>query len=99
MAVSVGELWRQAVPESRRGPESHYIRTGTEAQAHPAWAPPGGTLGTLVEGAWQRVDALFTLADTLADAAHSMPPVARPLSAALRRPTVGVVAEVKRRSP
>ena len=62
------------------------------------WTPPSGTLGELVQAAHSRAYALRPRENALRDAAASAP-VAPSLGDALRRPTVGIIAEVKRRSP
>ena len=67
-------------------------------QAHLRWTPPGGTLGTICHEAEARAQALLGRADELERMAGSTSP-GPSLEAALRRPTVGVIAEVKRRSP
>jgi indole-3-glycerol phosphate synthase len=68
-------------------------------QASDRWSPPGGTLGTIVGEAQERAKVLLRdrgsyLGDALRDA-----PKAPSLAAALRSGSVGVLAEVKRRSP
>jgi indole-3-glycerol phosphate synthase len=67
-------------------------------QSSTAWTAPGGTLGRLVAEARLRADALAARQSELERAAAS---VATPpgFAAALRRPDVAVIAEVKRRSP
>jgi indole-3-glycerol phosphate synthase len=67
-------------------------------QASSTWTPPGGVLGELVARAHERAAALAPRRDGLASAA-SAAPRAPDLAAALRARTVGVIAEVKRRSP
>ena len=67
-------------------------------QAHLRWTPPGGTLGTICHEAEARAQLLLERADELERGAEST--IAGPsLGAALRRSTVSVIAEVKRRSP
>jgi indole-3-glycerol phosphate synthase len=67
-------------------------------QAFRAWSPPGGTLGQLVSETRRRVDELKRRRRELeAGAAGQAPAV--PFAAALRRPDVAVIAELKRRSP
>jgi indole-3-glycerol phosphate synthase len=67
-------------------------------QASRAWTAPAGTLGGIVTEAYARAEALAPRADELAELARVAPP-APALSTALQRDTVGVIAEVKRRSP
>ncbi|HEY5062093.1 MAG TPA: indole-3-glycerol-phosphate synthase [Gemmatimonadaceae bacterium] len=67
-------------------------------QASSVWNPPDGTLGAIVRQAQQRASCLHARAaelDRAADAADSAPG----FGAALRCSTVGVIAEIKRRSP
>jgi indole-3-glycerol phosphate synthase len=67
-------------------------------QASPAWNPPGGTLGTIVAEARQRVDVLLpSRAELVARTRDVSKPPA--FAAALRADRVAVIAEVKRRSP
>jgi indole-3-glycerol phosphate synthase len=67
-------------------------------QAFPAWSAPGGTLGQILSETGQRVDELKRRVHALeSQAAGQMSPV--PFAAALRRPDVAIIAEVKRRSP
>jgi indole-3-glycerol phosphate synthase len=67
-------------------------------QAFPAWSPPGGTLGQIVAETRRRVDELKRRRRALeASAADQAPPP--PFAAALRRPDVAIIAELKRRSP
>jgi indole-3-glycerol phosphate synthase len=67
-------------------------------QASPVWTPPTGTLGQIVSEALTRVASLrareASLERTAADA-----PAPPGFATALRGPHVGIVAEVKRRSP
>jgi indole-3-glycerol phosphate synthase len=67
-------------------------------QAFPAWSPPGGTLGQIVFETRRRVDELKRRRRALEMRAvgQEFPPS---FAAALRRPDVAVIAEVKRRSP
>lgn len=67
-------------------------------QAFSLWSPPEGTLGRIVTEARQRAEALVPRADELARAAATASQVPS-LAEALRRETVAVIAEVKRRSP
>lgn len=64
----------------------------------PAWSPPSGTLGALVAAARDRAVALVPRERELMAAAESAAAVP-PFASALRGEDVGVVAEVKRRSP
>ena len=77
---------------------SHVSRTSPEVQVSAKWNPPTGTLGELVAAARDRAASLRPRQAELADAARAAP-AAPSFSAALRRADVGVVAEVKRRSP
>lgn len=67
-------------------------------QASPVWTPPSGTLGGIVAEARDRAAALRVRLSELSRLAASAVPTAS-LSAALRGASVGVIAEVKRRSP
>ena len=67
-------------------------------QAYLRWTPPGGTLGTICHEAEARAEALRERQAALERLAAERLP-APSLEAALRRPTVAVIAEVKRRSP
>lgn len=68
-------------------------------QASHHWSPPRGTLGTIVEEAYERARLLAR--DHSARLANALPsaPESPSLAQALRSSTVGVLAEVKRRSP
>jgi indole-3-glycerol phosphate synthase len=71
----------------------------TETQAHNAiWTPPSGVLGELVAAARVRVTALVR-AGAVGEVLHAGFPVPGAFVSALRRPSVGVIAEIKRRSP
>jgi indole-3-glycerol phosphate synthase len=63
------------------------------------WSPPTGTLGRIVEEARARVESLRSRTNSLRDSAAGTPDQSRSLAAALRRDTVAVIAEVKRKSP
>ena len=63
-----------------------------------AWSTPTGTLGVLVADASRRAESLLEREAALDAAARNALP-APPLAPALRRQTVAVIAEVKRRSP
>ncbi len=68
-------------------------------QASHRWSPPGGTLGAIVEEARERARLLRGDQSARLVAALAHAPGAPSLAAALRTPHVGVLAEVKRRSP
>ena len=79
-------------------------RTSTEVQASPSfstWTPPTGVLGGIVAEAYERVERLRRDRSNVAvlERAAADAPGAPSFVAALRRPTVSVIAEVKRRSP
>ena len=67
-------------------------------QAIVAWSAPGGVLGELVAEARALAGALRGREAELDRAAAAAPPPPS-LAAALRRPDVAVIAEIKRRSP
>ena len=67
-------------------------------QAFSVWNPNGGTLGRIVAEAGERARLVASSARDLERRAAEAPP-APAFAAALRRDTVGVIAEVKRRSP
>lgn len=67
-------------------------------QASPAWTAPTGTLGRIVAEARARVTALRASESALRAAVEAAPTVPS-FANALRRETVGIIAEVKRRSP
>lgn len=67
-------------------------------QAQSTWTAPQGTLGRIVAETAARVDALRLRAAELERRAAAQAP-APSLAAALRAPSVAVLAEVKRRSP
>lgn len=67
-------------------------------QAPSNWTPPSGTLGRLVHAAGRRAAKLRVRAPELERRLTSVPQ-APDLVAALRRPDVAIIAEVKRRSP
>ncbi|MEP6991351.1 MAG: indole-3-glycerol phosphate synthase TrpC [bacterium] len=67
-------------------------------QAFSRWTPPTGVLGQIVKEAEARAEALHARAAMLEEAA-ALAPAAPSLRAALRRESVGLLAEVKRRSP
>ena len=67
-------------------------------QAPSLWSPPTGTLGRILRETTDRVAALKPRRAALESAARRAP-IAPSLAAALRGRDVGIVAEVKRRSP
>ena len=70
-----------------------------EPQEHFSWSPPSGTLGALVARAAERVERVREGRNRLEAEIRQLPPV-RSFADALRaRKQVGVIAEVKRRSP
>src|ERR1051325_3540041 len=83
-------------------PRINTIRRRTEVQAPHAWKPPTGTLGGIVSEARERARTLLARRAELAERAAatrdgaSAPSFADALGG---RPTVAVIAEVKRRSP
>ena len=79
-------------------PNSYVSRRSTEAQALSPWTPPGGTLGDLTNEARARAAAL---APRAAELSRLIETLAAPpgFAAALQRPRVAVIAEVKRSSP
>lgn len=74
-------------------PNSKISRTTPETQANSGWLPPSGPLGELTRAARERAREIDVAALT-----PPFPAVAS-LESALRGPNVGVIAEVKRRSP
>jgi indole-3-glycerol phosphate synthase len=79
--------------------ELHVIRTTPEVQVTTGrWTPPTGTLGRILDDTRRRVDVLRTRDAELASAATAAER-SPSLTAALGGPLVGVIAEVKRRSP
>jgi indole-3-glycerol phosphate synthase len=79
-------------------PNSYVSRRSTEAQAFSAWTPPVGTLGVLTDEARARAATLQGRLSELRRLAERQPPPPS-LKAALRRPNVSIIAEVKRASP
>src|SRR5207247_3854907 len=80
-------------PGNRITAEYHVIRRRTEVQASSTWTPPGGTLGRILEETRRRLPSLDGVPGYRQGAA---PPA---FGEALRRETVAVIAELKRRSP
>ena len=74
-------------------PNSKISRTTPETQANSGWFPPSGPLGELTRAAGERA-----LAIDVAALAGPYPTVPS-LESALRGTCVGIIAEVKRRSP
>ncbi|MEO8622087.1 MAG: indole-3-glycerol-phosphate synthase [bacterium] len=62
------------------------------------WSPPAGTLGAIVAEAELRAAALVAHSESFGNAVSARP-IAPSLAAALRQPTVSLLAEVKRQSP
>lgn len=79
-------------------PKPHVSRRIPEVQVATHWTPPSGTLGELVAAARIRAARLKARRDEL-DSAASQSPKPPSFERALRRDTVAVIAEVKRRSP
>ena len=67
-------------------------------QASSTWTAPGGTLGSIVAEARERVSGLRSRESELIQAAEREPPVSG-FAKALDEASVAVIAEVKRRSP
>lgn len=79
-------------------PNSKIIRTAPETQGENAWLPPEGTLGKLTAQAWERSRELEERRE--AAGLRPDPGLVRPsMSQALRRDSIAVIAEIKRRSP
>src|SRR6185503_11635287 len=96
---TAGEL--RTFPETEELPNYHIIRRRTEVQASREWAPPTGTLGRILEETRRRLVGRET-GEKSASESFVMAPDGRRhprLSTALRRDTVAVIAEIKRRSP
>src|SRR5262249_5220932 len=74
----------------------HFSRISPEVQGSHDWQPPTGTLGDLVDRAYDRARQLDVGALKAGVSAMPVPP---PLADALRRDDVAVIAEIKRRSP
>lgn len=70
----------------------------TERQDNPGWGPPGGPLGELTVASEARAGVARTRWTVLEREAAEAAPVPG-FAAALRGPTVRVIAEIKRRSP
>ncbi len=63
------------------------------------WSPPGGVLGELVAGARRRAELLVAAGPAAREVLRAGFPDPGSFGSALRRPTVGIIAELKRRSP
>jgi indole-3-glycerol phosphate synthase len=79
-------------------PRSNGSRTLTEAQADVQWVPPRGPLGELTARSRLRARE-SALGRAELEAIVSGSPAPPPFAAALRQPTVAVIAELKRSSP
>lgn len=79
-------------------PRINDSRRRTEVQAIRSWTPPTGTLGGIVAEAHERARLLVTRERELRRGAGAAPAVPV-FSSALRQASVGLIAEVKRRSP
>src|SRR3954464_528828 len=75
------------------------IRRRTEVQASGIWTPPTGTLGQIVGEARARVAGLRNRQNELERAAAAAGPSDHSFRDVLRSQSVGVIAEVKRKSP
>jgi indole-3-glycerol phosphate synthase len=87
-----------AYPGTEHLPNSKNIRTTPETQGKSGWTRPLGTLGDLVTSAERRAGVLISRRAELeskAASAGNQPS----LEAALRRPNVALIAEIKRASP
>lgn len=95
----VAEAWdglsEAGLPNTSR---SNGSRTLTEAQAKSGWSPPSGPLGELTSQSLQRARESRLARGELEAIAAALPP-APDFAAALQRPTVAVIAELKRSSP
>jgi indole-3-glycerol phosphate synthase len=96
--IGVSPLVEPTRPLYRTTAEEYDIRTRAEVQAKGSWTPPTGPLGRLSAEAETRAAALLERREALKSLAATAP---RPPSfvAALRRPDVAIIAELKRRSP
>jgi indole-3-glycerol phosphate synthase len=68
-------------------------------QGSAVWSPPSGTLGLIIGQVAARVTELNRTRDQLERAASDRDRPPQSLRESLDRPTVGVIAEIKRRSP
>src|ERR1044071_7237442 len=85
---------RRPTPKTEELPKYHIIRRRTEVQGSNMWPPPGGTLAEILEETRIRLRTPWRAPSTSGNWAT------RPsLTKALRRPSVAVIAELKRRSP
>lgn len=87
-----------AVVRFPKKPRINDSRRRTEVQGIRVWTPPTGTLGRIVAEAHERARVLAARERELIHAAAVAPAVPA-FAAALRQPTVALIAEVKRRSP
>lgn len=78
-------------------PNSKISRTAPETQEQSRWLAPGGTLGALVADARRRAEALANTG-SFEEIRGRREGIAK-LSNALVRPTVAIIAEIKRSSP
>lgn len=78
-------------------PNSYVSRTTPETQENSTWTPPVGTLGELVRRARLRSEKLHEVDGASSTRARTSP--RSTFRDALKRDTVSVIAEVKRRSP
>src|ERR1700674_1577793 len=88
----------RSVDPTEHLPNSYVSRRSTEAQAFSTWTPPTGTLGKLTDEAHARAATLtprMVELERLVRKARTVPS----FHGALRAQQVGVIAEVKRRSP
>jgi indole-3-glycerol phosphate synthase len=97
LSVQAGESSSSVTIQARISPE--IIRRRTEVQGSGIWNPPKGTLGRIVAEAEERVARLRAGEAALRERAMRAVLPARPLRDALKRKTVAVIAEVKRKSP
>src|SRR5215813_10082229 len=77
-------------------PNQHFSRIAPEVQGPHHWQPPTGTLGALIDRAYDRARQLDVDALKAAVSATPAPPS---FADALRRDDVAIIAEIKRRSP
>jgi indole-3-glycerol phosphate synthase len=83
--------------ETEQLPKYHIIRRRTEVQASRTWVPPAGTLGRILEQTRRRLPSLESGRGPEPPHHPSSPP--QPLGSALRRSSIAIIAELKRRSP
>src|SRR3954470_4470039 len=85
---------RDRRPETEELPKYHIIRRRTEVQGSKMWNPPTGTLGEILEETRSRLRA-----PRRGPASPDGWEARSSLRQSLRRETVSVIAELKRRSP